>query len=353
MAGQIGEAFFKLTLIGGRDVRAEIVKIRNSVRKMGADFDGSLGRAADRMEKSTEGARKFQGAIGGVLGIITVVAAVAFKLGNGINSVSEAMRDGSEKAEEYFRTLNQANTVEAAAENFKAIQDRVDELNGLLANSSAGNFIASIELAARGGRERVEEEVEALQAKQRQQSSRLRAQREKERREENQAESDTARAARIAVELEVLKAKAAATTNEEARARLETEAANLELQEQILSITDQIRSAEDAENQQAVEDLLARRQLLVELNAIRINGIEEAKKAAMDAAKAEADERIRQAERVKEETIRANREAAQESARQAAESAAAALETSPVFTDMRDLLADITSEIQLASRRQS
>ena len=350
--GQIGEAFIRLSAKGGETVRAELVKVRRSLRGLGRNADASLGKFGDRLDASTEGARKLQGAVGGVLGIVAVVGGVAFKAGQGIFALSQALREGTENAREFVAALDDSGSLEAAQSNLSAIREETEELNALLANEAAGGFVASIEVALRGGTERVRETRDALNAEALQFSRRIAAENEKAERERLAAIREIATTTREATELELLRTKAANETDAAKRAALEVEATNIEYQRELLDIAEQLAVAEELEEQSAIDGLRARRRLAAEINAEQIRAINAARDAAIEADAKVKREKLENERQVREAIIEGNRAAIAAASQAAADAISNAIGANGPIQQIGELVADIADKIELIEGRR-
>lgn len=279
---KIGEAFIQFTTKGAGEVRAEFAKVRRSLRGFGRDADQRIGRFGERLDQATEGTRRFQGAIGGVIGVVGIVGAVAFKAGNAIFSLSQALREGSDRAAEFVDSIS-AGAVRNLAEEADQIEERIDSINQQLA---AGGIVNAAERFFSGGAERLRQEKAELE---RELIARRRSEagaKERARIAEERELLETARQANETIELEILAARIAAETNAEKKAALEQDAANLRLQQQILQVEKELEAARAGsigDDDPVVRALIRRKRLLTEANAIELQGIAAARDAALDA----------------------------------------------------------------------
>jgi hypothetical protein len=97
----IGEANVKLTVEGAeqvasklKDVKSELESTADAGKSSFNKIDDAVGKAGEKIENSTAGLRKFQGALSGIIGVVgglATVAAIAFgKIAKSINETTEA-----------------------------------------------------------------------------------------------------------------------------------------------------------------------------------------------------------------------------------------------------------------------
>ena len=138
MANRIAEAFIELKVRGEQAAKKAVESVKQSAKGLGDGFDKALGGAGEKLDKATEGARKLQGAISGILGIVTVVAAAFFKLGNAVFDITQRFKTAQERVQEFREQLRASG--KDASEQADEIRKRIKELNDEIERAGSGGI---------------------------------------------------------------------------------------------------------------------------------------------------------------------------------------------------------------------
>lgn len=337
MANRIAEAFIELKVRGQEKVKATLGGVTNAAKKMGDGFDDALGRIGERFDSATEGARKLQGAIAGVLGIVTVVAAAFFKLGNSIYELSQQMRPARERVKEFAEEVRASGG--SAADQANKVRERLAELNEEAAKLDGKVLRLGLE-SGDTKRMRVLKEIVELNKELEGFNQREREAIEVRNRRESEGLRESARLRRESLEVARAELEAQLASGPEESARIMAEQERVRIARELQSIQQQYGDALNVE-ESVRGDLLQTLQdefdLAVRISELRLQAIDREKKerlqAIADAAAAE-ERAAQEAQRRAEEDARKERERARETARIIAESnAQAASETRQALLD--------------------
>jgi len=312
-ANRIAQAYIELRAEGATKTKAAIGAVKKEVETLKKSGDRSLGGLGERMEKSTEGARRFQGAIGGVVGIFAVVAGVFYKLGGLIEKTASGLEDGAKKAERFVEALGD-RTLENAPARLEAIRAEQDKLNELLADDSVFGFF---EKAFAGGEENVRKQRDELSRLGQLAADQLEARKiREEEAAKRQADvaAEAAKAANEAIRAQNLLNEATQEDSPGERARLQQLSARITATREIADIEKEIEAQRARPDSELAGGIIAaledRKRLIAEGFHIQIAGIRASADAEIAAAKKAADEQ----KKLDEERDRREREAAEKRA---------------------------------------
>lgn len=357
---RIAEAFIELRVRGESLVRGALERVRTEAKKTSDGIDATLGRLGEKLEKQTEGARKLQGAISGIVGIAGALVGVSFALGRTIFSVSEAFRSGTAKAKEFADELRSQNLGDVASQA-KAIRDRLQELENIQADIANQDFGAAFEAKLQGGSANLRKEADALREilvslNIAEKAAATRATERAERAAESLAEQ--AASAANALRAQQLRIKAAAQdANSIASEQLLLKASEIDANERLLALDRQIGQVRRENRDEFGDAIIAgleRQRALIEENAkLEFDAIQRAaaerrraldaqRQAELEAAKNVEAERRRLAEETATRIADANAAAFADATRRIGESINAVLsQNNSTFARIEDLLRSV------------
>lgn len=302
------------------DVAESMERVAKETRKAGdaasdasnevKGLDARFGRTAEKLEQSTEGVRKFQGALTGILGIAAAVFAIFFKLGNAINATTEEFKSGEDKVREFAETLKASGAT--ATEQADAIRERyaelTDELQNLSVNAeTAGDAIRKVSIPGR--KDRIREEINELQKYLEQVNKVEMAERERALAREQAASRDVIKGENEALQLQLEQLKIQKETDPIQKIILQNNMDLNELKKQQLELTKEIQQEDLApERDQLKIDMLKeriallneQRTIITDIAQQEINNIND-QRAAEAEAQREKEEKEEQARLQKEQ----------------------------------------------------
>lgn len=347
---RIAEAFIELKARGERQVNAAIGRVKDQLGGLRRNADAAFGRMGEGLDKATEGARKLQGAIGGVLGIVAAIGAIFFKIGNTIEKLGSNLawtvstqEKGVIRAKEFVATLEDSG-VSDYAEQLARIRQEIERLNSLQANNS---ILVADQRLVEGGIEGIKAYTAALRELAQTRANRAEAERNREIRAQNEVIAAQIRSAEASAEAALLREKAQTATTDRARDELLINAENIDLQEQLIAIGKQRAEAEASGNTSALESLTRLRRFTVELSDERIRAIKREREEALKAVEEEKQARLQAAREVADANAQALRDLAN-AQRDAIASITGA--QSQAFGQLADLVRQISAQVDLIRR---
>jgi len=342
MANKIAEAFIELKVRGKRAAVKAIDEVKQSAGSMGGKFDAALGSLGAKMDKATEGARKLQGAIAGILGIATLVAAAFYKLGNAIFSATQYFRSAKKRVEEFRNELSASG--KDLSQQASAVRDRYNELTSEL-EKGVPSFFQKRYISELKELNKLLVEISFTE--------RARSQRsfDKILQEERAITEERNRQLRAIIEQSAVQLE----TDPISKIQLRNAQQQRDIQNELLNVAKELQEAmSDPANDTVRINMLREQRRLLEIQLQMVNKIAQQEIKGIENAEARRREEI-------EKRRRAEREAAEENARVIAEANAKAMQDlqrefantissinsqAGAFVRVEDLVASIADEVR-------